>query len=1282
MTLQPEHVRGTACRVLMLLACFTAQLHSAEYEATALPGLERERSAERMERRDELVAAQMDYAGAFTEVVEAARKGGEDADALWARAEFLLEKTRELTSRTSNHEDLLSAILTFEETTSKPGASPPPPTLRARATWIKARALLTQGKADAAREAATGLGLIRDWCIVGPFDNERGRSFDTAFAVEQLPLDLTSHYKGKRTDVFWRKHQSRDPLGKLALSALFLPNTECLAYALCLVKSPDARDAALRTGSDDGMAAWLNGQEVARERATRTAGFDQNAYGIRLREGWNLLLIKVAQATDDWTLYARITAPDGSPLPDLEFRAPDLNEQINIQPATGQAPLPVVDRGALSYFAGQIADEQATSRAPYYMGYLLMARNVYGGGSTEVTGVLRLIAEANPNEPIYWLTLARASENRNTTIPDHEENERRRALSQARSVGKEEVTATVELARYYLESMNNITRAHEYANEALKANPLSRSAQLLLIDVYRKRGWDTPAYTRTLELTRRNPNNFSARLAEGALTRQERTLREATGAYAAAYEVNHLHAQALSELVDAQLETAGYVQAIATLHGALDIQPYDTRSAERLALLLIENGQPEKALAVAQQRLEDCPNDKPMIELKARALAEAGKAGDANAAWQHALALQPTDSNLRDYLRLREVIQPDGDASTLEALLQDYPAGDISPGTSHAYRLRELSVRLNGDGTRSETHHIIAEVIEKEGVDSLRHTRVFYNPTIETVKIHRARILRASGETGEGVVRGARYSDRGMERISFPGLAQGDAIEVRYTIERFQPNFFGDYYGHIHIFRTEAPTGQSRYEVTMPRGKALYIHRTGDAPEAEMHTDEQHGTVRRVWTMQSLKGVADETNMPPDVEISPTVQVSTFKDWDAMVKWYWHLIESQNQITPAIRSHLQKLTAGHQTDREKVAVIFGWVSSQIQNVAWSFGVHGYKPYSANTIFTRRFGDCKDKTTLINVMVRELGIEAWPVLLFATDPADRVAGRGTEDLSLPILRHFNHCISQVRIGDETFYLDGTINYRTMEGVHYTCAGASAVVVKPDGAEQVHLPKQAGKSNAWEEQLQVAIDANGHATFDGRLEATGNTALYMRAYFGRPFARNEVYRRIASQNYGPALGAQVHFQSEGLGPDRVGLTTTVRVRDYVNPQDKRIRLTLPKAWLRGTLGESGAIPADLSRYVRYSMREHDLLLPMAFRVQRSIAITWPAEWELVSGLSPKAIELPFGSCKVEYDLVGSTLTVNYLLEINDPRIPVKHYDSFRRLCTTADEIDARVFILERP
>ena len=71
------------------------------------------------------------------------------------------------------------------------------------------------------------------------------------------------------------------------------------------------------------------------------------------------------------------------------------------------------------------------------------------------------------------------------------------------------------------------------------------------------------------------------------------------------------------------------------------------------------------------------------------------------------------------------------------------------------------------------------------------------------------------------------------------------------------------------------------------------------------------------------------------------------------------------------------------TDDAKVDAIYNYVSTQIRYIAVSFGIGRLQPHTAAEVFRNRYGDCKDKHTLLQAMLAAEKIEAEPVLIHSS-----------------------------------------------------------------------------------------------------------------------------------------------------------------------------------------------------------------------------------------------------------------------------------------------------------
>jgi len=185
--------------------------------------------------------------------------------------------------------------------------------------------------------------FVRAWNVAGPFaigfrdasPEERadeGRwaaagfeGWDTPLPAEQR-TDPDAQYDGKGgASMGWQTLEA-NPDGYVDLDAHFGGEDYAAACAVAYVQCPKAGTYTMAVGSDDSIMVRINGREVLRHHQQRGAKPDQNTFRAELREGWNEVLVKVAERYGGWGFYFRIVDPARSlrfsTRPELEPAAP------------------------------------------------------------------------------------------------------------------------------------------------------------------------------------------------------------------------------------------------------------------------------------------------------------------------------------------------------------------------------------------------------------------------------------------------------------------------------------------------------------------------------------------------------------------------------------------------------------------------------------------------------------------------------------------------------------------------------------------------------------------------------------------------------------------------------------------------------------------------------------------------------------------------------------------------------------------------------------------------
>ncbi len=163
-------------------------------------------------------------------------------------------------------------------------------------------------------------GWVKDWRVIGPFDNTAGTGYDTIFPPEEN-LDFAAEYQGKTGKVGWKSVTTTNDLGMVDLNKPFGALKEVTGYAVTEIQSDTARAVELRLGCKNGWKLWLNGELLfGRDEYHRGTEIDHYRLKANLKPGKNVILVKLTQNemkeawTVEWEFQLRITDDLGTPI--------------------------------------------------------------------------------------------------------------------------------------------------------------------------------------------------------------------------------------------------------------------------------------------------------------------------------------------------------------------------------------------------------------------------------------------------------------------------------------------------------------------------------------------------------------------------------------------------------------------------------------------------------------------------------------------------------------------------------------------------------------------------------------------------------------------------------------------------------------------------------------------------------------------------------------------------------------------------------------------------------
>jgi len=1131
------------------------------------------------------------------------------------------------------------------------------PLVRSYAAQQRAALAQGQGERAQAREQLAAQGYLIDWQVVGPFDNSGRKGEDAAYAPEQEPYRDQQTFEGVLAGepLVWRavEYDAVPRAGYVSLDDLLRPNEDVTGYATCWVHVAKATEAALHLGTAGPFRAFVDGAEVGRGRAYRPAHPLQETFPVNLQAGWNRVLVKISALDRSWGFYARLSSPSGAPLPDLQVvaAAPQgWSDKSADRPAAQHRVASL--RGELERraHAGSSAAEVDLLEFYRYVqpfdfdddASVTLARAVEDRVGSARSAWLHAIVESDPNE-------AFAALRRGITRAQEEGERSRDLLSQM----------LLELA-WRNASVGLHDRYRQHLDEAEHVTPGDPVVELEQIERLEQSGLDTLAFRRLEALAHAFPNSGSVHGALASRLRQRGRGEEALELLEA---LDHRGGTAshVGQRIELLLELGRPREAVALAHALVAASPGLPQAHATVARLEEARGNLEAAVGAWMQAITLVPHDADQHAALGRMLARHGEREAAAGRLRRSLELRPQQPELRDLLATLEPKTQDDlfrrFAAPLEPIAST-PTPAAWKGKSAGILRHGVAVRVLANGLTERLDQRIVRILDDRGVRSESVQAMAYDPTQSIVEVRRARVRRSDGTLEElGAVHEASltsagyrmYYDQRQVQVLFDGLRVGDTLEVVFVQRDIAAqNMFDEYFGDMMPLQGAEPRLHVEYVLEAPANKPIYFNLPGVARS----TEGSKTTYR--YEARDVAAIKPEHGMPGWTEIASFLHASTYRTWDEVGTWYWGLVAEQlvvdEDIRAAVREALRALPP-NASEREKVDAIYTYVVRNTRYVGLEFGIHGFKPYRTTEVLSRRFGDCKDKASLLKVMLREAGIASNLVLV-------RTRDQGRVEPSPASLAIFNHAITYVPSLD--LFLDGTAEWSGPSELPTGDQGATVLVVRDgQGGELRTIPVAPADANVRVTQQEITLQRTGAARVQHRFVVEGASASAMRHGFQTQEQRDE---RLAA----------------AFGEVYPGVTVTAplapAIGDILKPAVIEATLNVPKwstahaAGLRfRVLGRESTLTASLAPQAK---RTHELVLDVPSVERYDLHYKLPAGHRFTKLPASATLRSSVGSFALQVEATPEGARVQSEVRLDAYRVSAEHYPEFRDFLRQVD------------
>jgi transglutaminase-like putative cysteine protease/Flp pilus assembly protein TadD len=426
-----------------------------------------------------------------------------------------------------------------------------------------------------------------------------------------------------------------------------------------------------------------------------------------------------------------------------------------------------------------------------------------------------------------------------------------------------------------------------------------------------------------------------------------------------------------------------------------------------------------------------------------------------------------------------------------KALYEAASAASVPDGSDISFLAVEETYRFAADGSDVYTQHMIYKILTPAGAERWSSMALDWSPWRDQRPQFKARTVSADGTEymldaaaiTDSPVRHSDaniFSDERTLHAPLPAVAPGAVVETE-MIMRNGPDFAASGRVGRSFLQMSEPAQRIRLTLEAPESLSLR-YRVDLLPNLQPLKSQDNGVVQWVFDSGPVSaGDNTERNVPGDIHKVPVVTFSTGDSWQVLAQSYSRAINER--IAQSNVSDLAaRLVKGKQTTAEKTAAIIEYMNREIRYTGIEFDQASVLPHSPAETLKHRYGDCKDKSTLLVALLRASGVSADLALLNAGDRLEMPE-------ELPGMGLFDHAIVYVP-GEPSIWIDATDEDAKIGQLADLDHGRLALIVNDQTTALTRVPDSRSIDNVDHQEREIYLQASGPARIIETSKPRGN------------------------------------------------------------------------------------------------------------------------------------------------------------------------------------------------
>ena len=484
------------------------------------------------------------------------------------------------------------------------------------------------------------------------------------------------------------------------------------------------------------------------------------------------------------------------------------------------------------------------------------------------------------------------------------------------------------------------------------------------------------------------------------------------------------------------------------------------------------------------------------------------------------------------------------------------------------------------------------------------------------------------------------------------------------------------------LFGGDLPTIESRYSITVPAAWTVsgrILNHQPVSPFVDGHT--------YTWVLKNLPFREPEEWAPHSDGTAPLLAVdfqpaasnpdwATFRTWSDVSRWHTRIAAPQAEVTPEMAAKVRQLTTGLSSEYENVRAVARYVQ-QVRYVEIAMDLSndgGVRPHPAPQVFSRQYGDCKDKANLMRALLKSAGIESYLVIIYSGD-------RTFVKKDWPSPAQFNHMILAVQLSQPAnvsatlatplgrlLLFDPTDDKTPLGDLPFYEQGSYALLCAGEKGDILQMPVAAPEANLLSETVDAALDTTGKLTASLAIDSLGQAARKQRG----------LYTGDSSASYKALMEHYLNYYVKGVAIDHVethdsfdqnhfSASLRFQAQSYGQVIQSRLLVFTP------AVVEPSAI-----QFPVVAQRSQPIVLN-ARVYRKQVHTRLPAGFAVDEMPSPFKAETSFARFQVVYRQEPSELVMEEELRTENVTLPATDYEKVKQFFDRANGADSQKAVL---